>query len=238
MQLTLEEFRDRMSQKQLLTALLAVFLAYLTIGQSLASIVLILAVAAAVHMYTKDIVLSLVAAILIALVQSMNGMGKPYSGMGIDKRALSAEASTRGFEAAASAEGFQARDAVSIHERIAAAKQVQGKVQNITGVLESPSILDNVPLKPMQELTYDATPGASIPASAKARVIINPPAEGFVPAPKASEERLLKRNPYLQNGEDDQGVEAALISKGTDMTEPEIPSNELPATMAGEAPAF
>jgi hypothetical protein len=226
-----------MSQKDLLTALLAVFAAYLSIGQSMQSILLILAVAAAVRMYTKDSILALVAAILIALIQSINGMSRPYRAMGIDKQALSAEASTRGFEAAAT-EGFQARDPVSIHERIAAAKQVQGKVQTITGVLESPSILDNVPLKPMQELTSDATPGASIPASAKARVIINPPAEGFVPAPKGSEERLLKRNPYLQNGEDDDGIEAALISKGTDMTEPEVPSNELPATMVGEAPAF
>lgn len=226
-----------MSQKDLLTALLAAFAVYLILGQSLQSILLILIVAAAVRMYSKDSVIALVAAILVALIQSMNGMSRPYSGMGIDKKALSAEGSTRGFEAAAT-EGFQARDPVSVHERIASAKQVQGKVQNITGVLESPTILDNVPLKPMQELTYDALPGASIPASAKARVIINPPAEGFVPAPKASEERLLKRNPYLQNGEDDEGINAALISKGTDMTAPEVPSNELPATEAGSAPAF
>jgi hypothetical protein len=121
---------------------------------------------------------------------------------------------------------------------VVAAKQMAQKVETVTGVLESPSILDNVPLHPMQELMSDATPGASIPASAKARVIINPPAEGFVPAPKESQERALKRQPYLQNGEDEEGVEAALISKGTDMTEPEVPSNELPSTMAGEAPAF
>jgi hypothetical protein len=226
------------SQKNLLIALLGAIAAYIIVGQSLTSIVLILAVAGTVHMYTKDVIFSLGAAILVALLQSMSNAGRPYSAMGIDRAALTAEASTRGFEAAA-AEGFQGSDTpASIHERVVAAKQPAAKVQNITGVLESPSILDNVPLKPMQELTYDAQPGASIPASAKARVIINPPAEGFVPAPKESEQRALKRNPYLQNGEDEEGVEAAMISKGTDMTEPEVPSNELPAAMAGEAPAF
>ena len=226
-----------MSQKNLLTAVLAVLAAYLYMGQPMTSLLLGLVVAAAVNLYTKNVMLALAAAIGVAMIQSMNGAARPYSGMGIDRPALTAVESTRGYEAAT--EGFQgqAQGPTAVHERLTAVKQVPSKVQNITGVLESPSILDNVPLKPMQELTYDATPGASIPASAKARVIINPPAEGFVPAPKASQERAVKEQTYLQNGEDDEGVDTALIAKGTDMV-PEVPANELPATMAGEAPAF
>jgi hypothetical protein len=222
-----------MSQKELFTIILVAIAAFLLVGQSFSSIALALAGAAVAHMYTKNLQIALGAAIGVGLLQSIGGMGRPYSGMGIDKRALTAA------EAVQRLEGFQgASGPEEIHRRVVAAKQMGQKVETITGVLESPSILDNVPLHPMQELMSDATPGASIPASAKARVIINPPAEGFVAAPKGSEERALKRQPYLQNGEDDEGVEAALISKGTDMAEPEVPSNELPATMAGEAPAF
>lgn len=226
-----------MSQKDLFTVILSGLAAFLLVGQSFSSMALALAGAAVAHMYTKNLQIALGAAIVVGLLQSIGGMGRPYSGMGIDKRALTAAEAVRRAEGAA--EGFQgASGPEEIHRRVVTAKQMAQKVETVTGVLESPSILDNVPLHPMQELMSDATPGASIPASAKARVIINPPAEGFVPAPKDSEERALKRQPYLQNGEDDEGVEAALISKGTDMTEPEVPSNELPATMAGEAPAF
>jgi hypothetical protein len=225
-----------MYQKDLFTVILAGLAAFLLVGQSFSSIALALAGAAVAHMYTKNLQIALGAAIVVALVQSIGGMSRPYSGMGIDKQALTAAAAVRRAEGAA--EGFEASGPEEVHRRVVAAKQMAQKVETVTGVLESPSILDNVPLHPMQELMSDATPGASIPASAKARVIINPPAEGFVPAPKESQERALKRQPYLQNGEDEEGVEAALISKGTDMTEPEVPSNELPSTMAGEAPAF
>jgi hypothetical protein len=89
----------------------------------------------------------------------------------------------------------------------------------------------------MQELASEALPGASIPASAKARVLIYPPAEGFVPAPKESEERGPKENPYLQNGPDQEGVDVSLLEKGTDGVV-EQPAANLAAAQAGSAPAF
>jgi hypothetical protein len=110
-------------------------------------------------------------------------------------------------------------------------------IANVTGVLESASILDNTPLQPMEELAAQALPGASIPASAKGRVLINPPAEGFVPAPNGSQETGPKENPYLHNGPDYGSVDASLLEKGTDVVV-EQPAGNMTATTSGAAPAF
>jgi hypothetical protein len=145
-----------------------------------------------------------------------------------------------GYPAGAPIEPFQVKDAASVQERLEGVHTkapLQPKVAAVTGVLESPSILDNVPLQPMQELASEALPGASIPASAKARVLIYPPAEGFVPAPNGSQERGPKENPYLHNGPDQEGVDTSLFEKGTDMTV-EQPAANLAAAQAGSAVAF
>jgi hypothetical protein len=89
----------------------------------------------------------------------------------------------------------------------------------------------------MQELTSDALPGASIPASAKARVLIYPPAESFVPAPNGSEERTVREVPYLQNGPDHAGVQTSLFDKGTDLPIEEVASNH-GGMQSGAGPAF
>lgn len=126
-------------------------------------------------------------------------------------------------------EAFQVRDAPSVHTRLEGVKNgapLRPKVATITGVLESPHILDNTPLQAMESLAAEGVPGASIPASAKARVLIYPPAEGFVDAPNMSQDKNPMENPYLQNGEDGEAVNASLIGKGTDMAEPIIPSSE------------
>ena len=120
-------------------------------------------------------------------------------------------------------EGFQARDAVSVNTRIEAVSQKQPHVQNITGVLESPDILDNTPLMAMDGA--DGVPGASIPASSKGRALIYPVAEGFVAVPNGSVDTNPMANPYLQGGEDEEAVEAAMMDRGTDMKAPLSPSN-------------
>jgi hypothetical protein len=112
-------------------------------------------------------------------------------------------------------EGFQARDPVNVHTRIESVKQPAPKVETITGVLESPNILDNTPLMAMDGT--HGVPGASIPASAKGRPTINPIAESFVPAPNASVESNPMENPILQNGVDTEAVTTSLFNKGTDM---------------------
>ena len=145
-----------------------------------------------------------------------------------------------GYPAGSPVEPFQVKDAASVQHRLEDVRvkaPLQPKVAQVTGVLESASILDNVPLRPMQELTDEALPGASIPASAKARVLIYPPAEGFVPAPNGSQERGPKENPYLQNGPDHEGGATALFEKGTDMSVQQ-PAADLAAAQAGSAAAF
>lgn len=135
-------------------------------------------------------------------------------------------------------EGFQARDPESMAKQIEAVRVKAPQVAAVTGVLESPDILDNVTLQPMQQLMSDAQPGASIPASAKARVLIYPPAESFVDANGQSKDKPPKEQPYLQNGPDDDSIAAALISRGTDMTAPEVAAADMAAEQMGANPAF
>jgi hypothetical protein len=137
-------------------------------------------------------------------------------------------------------EGFQARDPVSIHKRINDVKQtvpLAPKVQGVTGVLESANILDNHPLQGMQELANEGVPGASIPASAKARVLIYPPSENSVPARKESFYAAPKDNPYLQNGQDRLAEEVAHAQRGTDIHTEENSGN-LEGVATGAGPAF
>jgi len=133
-------------------------------------------------------------------------------------------------------EAFQVRDAPSITARLESIKQgepLQPKVDQkapilplykqqiepgaITGVLESPSILDNSPLQGFASLGKEGVPGVSIPASARARVLIYPPAETTVAPLKESMDNPPMNNPYLQNGPDMESVNGALIDRGTDM---------------------
>lgn len=137
-------------------------------------------------------------------------------------------------------EGFQAKDAVTVQTRLEEVKQaapLAPKVESVTGVLESPHIMDNVPLRPMQELTSEAVPGKSIPASAKARVLIYPVPEGFVANPGIQDMPPIA-NPVLQNGPDSEGVETAMIGDGTEMPRVNLPADEQGGVETGSAPAF
>ena len=136
-------------------------------------------------------------------------------------------------------EAFQARDPVTVQQRLEEVKTtapLAPKIQNITGVLESASILDNTPLQGMQELANEGVPGASIPASAKARVLIYPPSEATVPVPSESVASVPMDNPYLQTGQDRLAEEVAMALKGTDLYAPD--SGSLDGVAAGAGPAF
>lgn len=122
-------------------------------------------------------------------------------------------------------EGFQAggsggqHNALAVQTRLEAVRQgapLAPRVENITGVLEAPSILDNVPLNPAQELTSDAQPGKSIPASAKARVLVYPVEEGMIPSRcEGFQNAAPAANPFLQNGPDKEAEETAMMGEGT-----------------------
>lgn len=136
-------------------------------------------------------------------------------------------------------ESFQVKNPESVQARIESVKKdlpLAPKVEVITGVLESPSILDNTPLKGMDELASEGVPGASIPASAKARVLIYPPSEATIPAPKESIFMGLKDNPYLQTGQDRLAEEVSMAEKGTDLYADD--SASLGGVATGAGPAF
>jgi hypothetical protein len=122
-------------------------------------------------------------------------------------------------------ESFQVKDAPSIHARLEQVRTTEPlgpKVQTITGVLESPNILDNMPLQAMDQMMKDGVPCTSIPASAKARVLIYPKTEGFVPARDGSIENTMREAPYLQGGMDNEGINDALAHDISETPEPEI----------------
>lgn len=225
-------------QKNLSKALLALAALYAVWGLSFGSFLFVVLVAAVVHMTTKSVVLALVFATVIAFAQN-----EKFQRMFWDTRAEQAKQNLALLKASALSgmEGFQARDPESISQRIEMSRgpaPFAPKIASPTGVLESPDILNNVPLQPIEELMADGQPGASIPASAKARVMIYPPAEGFVPAAGLSQEVAPMVNPYLQNGEDHEGVNTALIPKGTDMPSPDVAPTEMASMGPASAPAF
>ena len=111
-------------------------------------------------------------------------------------------------------EGFQAKDPISIHQRIADAKKEQEKPSSITGVLESPDILDNLQIAKAEG--GSARKGGPAGLAAGQQPIHTPPQlEDQLPAEGSYENRVPKANPPLQNGPDNQGVMTALVPKGT-----------------------
>ena len=127
-------------------------------------------------------------------------------------------------------EAFQTKTAPSIQARLEGVRTtvpLAPKVQNITGVLESPNILDNMPLQAMDTLTKEGVPCTSIPASAKARVLIYPKTEGFVPARNGGEENSMRAAPYLQDGMDSEAEVGALAHDLSDLPPPDVSTDEL-----------
>jgi hypothetical protein len=101
-------------------------------------------------------------------------------------------------------EGFQAKDPISIHQRIAGQKKVAPKAGEPMGVLESPDILDNVHISDIkggeEGFTNETVPASlnmtnqHIPTPAESSM---PNSMGATPAPMA--------NPALIGGRDLEG---------------------------------
>lgn len=206
--------------KTALLAAMALVTAYAFYSQNLGVSLTAIGVATIVFAVTKSLVASLTVLALAVFMKDLNRMFFPKpEPMGL--------------------EAFQVKDPVSIHQRLEQVKNSEPlapKVQAITGVLESPHILDNTPLQGMQELANEGVPGASIPASAKARVLIYPPSEDTIPAPQESLFLTPKDNPYLQTGQDRLAEEVAHAQKGTDLYAQD--SASLDGVAAGAGPAF
>jgi hypothetical protein len=111
-------------------------------------------------------------------------------------------------------EGFQPKNPISIHQRITSNKggaPLNPKVDVITGVLESPKILDSLQVSDVLPSEQGASM-KTLPSSMKASEPIQTPSESN---PPNSSEREPYPNVHLQNGPDSMGVATALATKGT-----------------------
>jgi hypothetical protein len=210
-------------------AAIALVVAYSFYSQSLGVSLTAVGLGTIVYAMSKSMVASLAVLSLVVFMRDANRLFSKQEPMGV----------MEGATVGAPMEGFQARDPVSIQGRIHDVKgpgPLAPKVQAITGVLESASILDNQPLQGMQELSNEGVPGASIPASAKARVLIYPPSEDSVPALKEATFLEPKDNPYLQTGQDRLAEEVAHAQRGTDLYAQD--SGSLDGVASGAGPAF
>ena len=109
-------------------------------------------------------------------------------------------------------EGFQPKDPVSIHQRLASDKKgqpLQPKVNQVQGVLEAPSILSSLQISQIDSFE-NGVPAETLPATVGVNEQIRTPAEGFVPHVPSPDLGAPRGNPYLQNGEDKEGVKKAL----------------------------
>jgi hypothetical protein len=210
----------KLLEKNLVPVVIALVAAYNLYTQPLGTALTGLGLAAIVFATSKSLLAALAVLVLSIFVKDLNRMLRPKpEPMGV--------------------ESFQVKDPVSVQARLETIKvgaPLKPKVEAVTGVLESASILDNTPLQGMDELASEGVPGASIPASAKARVLIYPPAETTIPAPSESVALTPKDNPYLQTGQDRLAQEVAMAQKGTELYAEDSASMAGVATGAG--PAF
>jgi len=206
----------KVSKKEILQALIVVVGAYILYSKPLGTALAALGLGAILFACTKmeELVLGI---FIIAL------FAKSANKVFVETRLRSGQE-----------EGFQARDATTVQarlEHVKVAAPLAPKVQQITGVLESAEILDNTPLQAMDH--GDGAPGASIPASAKARVLIYPVAEESIPAPSGSIETPPMANPVLQNGQDYMGVETAMAREGARLPHDEVGASEMAGVASG-----
>lgn len=130
-------------------------------------------------------------------------------------------------------EGFQAKDPVTVHQRIVdekAAGPLNPKVEDVTGVLESAKILDSLQISNLNKAESGGS-SSTLPASLN----------GLPPIRTPREEEIIKNtfndlgprgNPFLQNGTDDTSVNTALSSRGADL-KIEQGAGDVPSTTVG-----
>jgi len=134
---------------------------------------------------------------------------------------------------AAGKEGFQAKDPITIHQRIAKAKTTAAPVRGVTGVLESPSILGSLHIGTLSREEEGFT-NSTLPASVNAPSTgIPTPAESSVPV-NASPDNAPMSNPALITGADPDAVQTAMANKGSALASPAAAN--MAATTSGPAP--
>lgn len=128
-------------------------------------------------------------------------------------------------------EGFQPKDPISIHQRIEKEKKggpLKENVDTITGVLESPNILDALQIKEVRPVEQGGSMKTQ-PSSLMDPEIIPTPAE-LTPPSERDRNKAPMANPVLQNGHDVNGIVTSLIPKGTSLINGN-PSSNVRATL-------
>ena len=127
-------------------------------------------------------------------------------------------------------EGFQPKDPISIHQRIQSNKgqpPLNPKVREVTGILESPKILDSLQVSEVLPSEQGATT-KTLPSLLAGPDAIRTPPEGTAP----NSELAAHPTSLLPNGPDATAVIAALATKGTSLFGGQ-PSAEVAGTKLG-----
>ncbi len=136
--------------------------------------------------------------------------------------------------AAAGKEGFQAKDPITIHQRITKEKVKAPPVRGVTGVLESPNILGSLHIGTLSREEEGFT-NSTLPASVNAPTTgIPTPAESSVPT-NANSDSAPMSNPALITGADPEAVQTAMVNKGSALSNGPAAAN-MAATTSGPAP--
>ena len=173
--------------------LLALFSAWVVIYYPVGYIVLTGAAAAAAYAATQSFDAPLGVVIVMILLRTLGDILKP----------------------AVPREGFQARDPITIHQRIVKEKQpAPKKVDTVTGVLESPNILGAMHISQVRPGEEGFTNSTQPAPNAISSPSIPTPAESSVPQPTTTDTGV-RMNPALIGGGDPFAVETAMTQKGS-----------------------
>jgi hypothetical protein len=192
-------------------ALLAVTSLWVVLYYPIGYIVLTGAVAAAAYAATSDFTAPLGVVIVMILLRTLGNILKP----------------------AAPREGFQAKDPITIHQRIVKEKVPAPPVATVTGVLESPNILDAMHISQVRPGEEGFTNSTQPAPNAMNAPSIPTPAESSVPQPTTTDAGV-RMNPALIGGADPNSVETAMVNKGSALYAPAAADG---AATGGSGPA-
>jgi hypothetical protein len=198
-------------------ALLAITSLWAVLYYPVGYIVLTGAAAAAAYAATGDYTAPLGVVIFMILLRTLGAILKP------------APADPVGY----SREGFQAKDPITIHQRIVKEKVAAPPVNTVTGVLESPNILGNLHVSQVNASEEGFTNSTQPAPNSMSAPAIPTPAESSVPQP-TSTDAGVRMNPALIGGEDQASVETAMTNKGSALYAPAAADG---AATGGSGPA-
>lgn len=211
--------------------LLAAALLYVLFYYPVGYIILTVAIAVISFLMNRDYVTPLGVLLVMIIIRTLGDLLTP--------KPKAAKPYAEDFQASAikpaepAKEGFQAKDPISIHQRITKQRVSLPAVDSVTGVLESPDILDNFKVGAVSAAEEGFTNSVQ-PASLVANVApMATPAESSMPRGNSPDAAPMS-NPALITGADPVGVETAMANKGTALNT--APAANMSATTTGPAP--